>query len=153
MGYLLKGYCIVYLSPVLSFFAYPVMSLLIGMDFDWLLQTKLLTLLQVLVICIQVLGLAFCIVGIRRNEPIPFNTFLNMFLNIFLVLWGGFTILLALGFYGDLLDWSSLPQVRNLTIWDHLQYATWAFKGLLWILAGIIFAVATFIKKKSAHAL
>lgn len=126
------------LSPIISW----ALTSLWGASWDWFLDAVILTLIQVSVIVIQVLGLILCFVGIRKNEQIPFN----IVPNILLILWGCFTIWLALGLYSDLLNWSSQPQVRSLMIWDHLQYVTWAFKGSLWILAGAIFTATSYIK-------
>ena len=148
MGSLVKGYYVVCLSLIISWATFFSVPLFFGIALDWFHQTVLFALLQVLVICIQVLGLAFCFVGIRKSEQIHSNVLID----IFLILWGGFTIVLALGFYGNLLDWGRLPQVRSLTMWDHLQYAVWAFKGLMWVLAGTIFTVMKLTKKQSAHA-
>lgn len=146
MGYLLKGYLVVCLSPVLSVLLYFLIGSL-WMTIDWFLSIVLYTLVQVSVICIQMLGLALCLIGIRRKEHIPFNTLLN----VFLALWGIFTIAVAIVFYSMTLQWSSQPGVRSLTVWDYLEYATWAVKGLLWVLAGIIFEVKTILKEKSDH--
>jgi len=41
----------------------------------------------------------------------------------------------------------------ELTIWDHLQFATWILKGLLWIAAGLIFIVTSLIPKGSKSKL
>jgi hypothetical protein len=148
MGYLSRGYLIVCLSPLVSFALIPLWGLSGGIRGAWFLQVVVLTLINVLVIVIQVLGFAFCFVGIRKNEPIHFY----LVPNVLLVLWGGFTVWLALGLYGDLLSWSSQPQVRSLVIWDHLQYEAWVLKGFLWILAGAVFTVAWFIKRGNLGA-
>jgi predicted metal-binding membrane protein len=149
MGYLFKGYCLVYLSPFVSFALFPLWGLSGGVRGDWFLQAVVLTLIHVSVIIIQVLGLTFCFVGIRRNEHNRFH----IVPNVLLILWGCFTIWLAFALYGDLLTWSRDPQVRSLTILDHLQYVTWVFKGFLWILAGAIFSVTSFVKRnQNLHA-
>jgi hypothetical protein len=143
MGYLFRGYCLVCLSPFVSFALIPLWGISGGIRGDWFVQAVALTLIHVSVIVIQVLGLTFCFVGFRRNEPIRFHVIPN----VFLILWGCFTIWLALALYGDLLSWSIQPQVRSLTILDHLQYETWVLKGFLWILAGVIFEVTLYIKR------
>jgi hypothetical protein len=136
MGYLYRGYWLVCLSPIVSFALIPLWGISHGIRGNWFLEAVVLTLIQVSVIIIQVLGLTFCFVGIRKNEYIHFY----IIPNVLLILWGCFTIWLARGLYGDLLTWSRDPQVRSLTILDHLQYVTWALKGLLWVLAGVIFS-------------
>lgn len=124
------------LSPVVSFVLTPLWGISHGIRGNWFLEAVVLTLIQVLVIIIQVLGFVFCFAGIRRNEHIHFH----IIPNVLLILWGCFTIWLARGLYGDLLTWSREPQVRSLTLLDHLQYVTWALKGLLWVIAGAIFS-------------
>jgi hypothetical protein len=144
MGYLSRGYWLVCLSPLASFALIPLWGISGGIRGDWLLEAVVLTLIQVAVIIIQVLGFAFYFVGIRRNEHVHFY----IVPNVFLILWGSFTIWLASGLYGDLLSWSSQPQVRSLTVLDHLQYETWVLKGSLWILAGAVFSVAWYIRRE-----
>ncbi len=152
MGYLFRGYCLIYLSPVLSLYITFTAASFAGILTGWFLQTVLLTALQVFFICIQALGLASCSVGFRKNEPIPFKMPVQISLSILMASWGIFTIWFSLGLYQDLLWWSSQPQVRSLTIWDHLQYVAWTSKGLVWVLAAIILPVVAFFKTKTAFA-
>jgi hypothetical protein len=149
MGYISKGYSIVYLSPVLSFFA-MLFLFAVGLRIvtDWFHQTVLFALVQLLLISIQVLGLACCFAGFKRNESIPDSMFKIVFLSAILLLWGVFTVFLALGSYSDLLWWSHQPEVRSLTIWDHLDPLTWAFKGSLWIFAAIVLPMMASIRKR-----
>ena len=137
MGYLHRGYWLVCLSPIVSFALTPLWLMSHGIRGNWFLEAVVLTLIQVSVIVIQVLGFVFCFVGIRRDERIHFY----IIANVLLILWGCFVIWLARGLHGDLLTWSRDPQVGSLTILDHLQYVTWELKGLLWVLAGAIFSV------------
>jgi hypothetical protein len=59
------------------------------------------------------------------------------------MMWGIFTILFATCFYyGELLPWSMEPGVRALTVWDHLEYATWGLTGFLGGLSGLLFLVS-----------
>jgi len=152
MRYVSKGYSLVYLSPVLSFFV-TIFAVVVGMRVlnDWFLDTVLFTLIQLLLISIQVLGLVFCFVGFKRNEPISTSMFKIVCLSLLLALWGVLTIFLALGFYSDLMWWSHQPEVRSLTIWDHLEFLTWGFKGSVWIFAAIILPIMTFIRKRLAQ--
>jgi len=130
MGYLSKGYHTICLSPVFSLIVYLVVHVLFSrITFDWLFQIILSTMTYILVIAVQVCGLALCFVGYRKNESVPFK----LILSIFLVLWGSFVILWSLGWYSKLLEWSRLPDVRSLTIWDNMEYATSVVRGLLWI--------------------
>ena len=121
MGYLSKGYYTVCLSPVFSIIVYLVVTWLFWRtSFDWLTQIVLPTVTDISVITVQVCGLILCFVGYRKNESVSFN----LILNILLILWGSFVTFWAMGWYGGLLTWSSLPGVRSLTIWDHAEYTT-----------------------------
>jgi len=148
MGYLAKGYWIVYLSPVLSLLLFFFFAGSFSFAFDWYSSLVFFASIQILVICVQVLGITFCLIGFRKNEPLLFSMPVSIFLSILLALWGGFTILIALGFYQDLLRWSSMPEVRSLIVWDYLLYVAWGLKGLLWVLAGMAFTITALIKKR-----
>jgi hypothetical protein len=59
------------------------------------------------------------------------------------MMWGIFTILFATFFYyGELLPWSMELGVRPLTVWDHLEYATWGLTGFLGGLSGLLFLLS-----------
>lgn len=153
MGYTFKGYSLVYLSPLFSILATLLYFLGSWSGWsNWFLPIVVFSLLQVFLICLQLLGLAFCSVGFKKKEPVPLSMSMSIFLSFLLALWGLFTIKLALGFYQDLLWWSNEPGVRSLTIWDHFQYEAWGFKGLLWILAGIILPIVAFYQKRQLMA-
>ena len=144
MGYLSKGYYIICSSPVFSFILYLVLtSLFWRTNIDWLYQIMLFTGMQILVIGVQVCGIVLCLVGYRRNESISSY----IFLNILLITWGSLVVLWAMGWYLDLVRWSNLPDVRNLTIWDYMQYLTWALKGVIWIVSGLVFTVMSIWRK------
>jgi len=136
MGYLSKGYYTVCLSPAFSMIAFLVVTWLFWrISFDWLTQIMLLTVTYISVIIVQVCGLILCLVGYRKNESVSFN----LILSIFLIVWGSFVTLWAVGGYDMLIEWSRFPGVRSLTVWDHAEYATSALRGLLWIASGLVF--------------
>jgi hypothetical protein len=146
MGFLSKGYHTICLSPVFSLSVYLVVYVLFSrITFDWLFQIILSTMTYILVIAVQVCGLILCFVGYRKNESVPFK----LILSIILVLWGSFMILWSLGWYSKLLEWSRLPDVRSLTIWDNMEYATSVVMGLLWIASGLVFTAMSHIRKPS----
>ena len=41
----------------------------------------------------------------------------------------------------EVIQWSLEPGVRALIIWDHLEFATWILKGVLWMIAGAVIGV------------
>jgi len=147
MRYLSIGYYLSCFSPVLSMILFFV-----GSGFvhdDWLFSIIMLTVVHMSVMGVQILGLVLFFVGHRKGESIPFKEW-TIFFSVFLILWGSLVSFGAIGWYNELLEWSRLPEVRNLTIWDHMEYATWALKGLLWIASGLIFiGVSYFQSSKS----
>lgn len=162
MSYLSKGYYTVCLSPAVSLIAWPItLWLIIGLRLDWILQIVSITIMHMLVIIVQISGLILCLFGYSKNEPMPFNgqrsirttpvsAFIGcLVLNILLILWGGFVIWWAIGWYNYLVEWSRLEEVRSLIIWDHMQYLTWALKGFLWIASGIAFTAMSYAEKLS----
>lgn len=54
----------------------------------------------------------------------------------------------ALVSYNEFMDWISQPFRREITIWDNVEYATVALKGLLWIASGLIFIVTDLHPRK-----
>ena len=153
MGYLSVGYYTVCLSPLFSMLVYISASTLMGTSYGWLLPIIVFTGVHTLVIGIQVCGIILYLVGYKKekveSKQIPFIGF-----SILLILWGLLVSWFAIGFYNhEVIPWSMLPSVRELTIWDHLQFATWTLKGLLWIASGLIFIVTSHIQKGSKSKL
>ena len=153
MGYLSIGYYAVCLSPLFSMLVYISVSTLMGTSYGWLLPMIVFTGVHTSVIGIQVCGIILYLVGCKKekveSEQVPFIGF-----SILLILWGLLVSWFAIGFYNhEVIPWSMLPGVRELTIWDHLQFATWTLKGLLWIASGLIFIVTSQIQKGSKSKL
>lgn len=88
---------------------------------------------------IQVFGLILYLVGYRKNELADFPSL--PFSVILLILWGVIVSYAALVSYNEFMDWISQPFRREITIWDNMEYATTALKGLLWIALGLVFIV------------
>ena len=144
IGYLSAGYYIVCFSPVFSLFATAILPFLwIWERTNWLLPMISFALIQILVICIQISGLFLCLYGYKKKEPIPFR----FLINIFLVLWGILIVNWAWFSYNDTLEWSRNPGMRSLIIWDYIEFETWAIKGLLWVVSGLIFISAQLIQE------
>lgn len=80
-----------------------------------------------------------------ESGQVPFTVLFSLLL----ILWGLLVSWFAIGFYNnEVIPWSMEPDVRELTIWDHLEYATWTLKGLLWIASGMIFLVTSYFKRE-----
>jgi len=154
MGYLSIGYYTVCLSPFISLLVYTSASSLMGTSYGWLLPMIVFTGVHTLVIGIQVCGIILYLVGCKKekveSKQVPFIVIFS----ILLILWGYFVSRFFFEFYEDeVIAWSMEPGVRELTIWDHLQFATWILKGLLWIASGLIFIVTSLIPKGSKSKL
>jgi len=118
-------------------------STLMGTSYGWLLPKIVFTGVHTLVIGIQVCGIILYLVGCKKekveSKQVPFIGF-----SIPLIIWGLFVSWFAIGFYNyEVISWSQQFGVRELIIWDHLLFATWALKGLLWIASGLIFIVTS----------
>jgi hypothetical protein len=96
-------------------------------------------------IIVQVCGIGLFLVGYRRKESVSFH----MSLNILLILWGSLVVLFAVSWYWELIMWSNRLGVRDLTIWDHTEYLTWALKGILWLVSGLVFTIISLSREKS----
>jgi len=139
MGYFSKGYNVICLSLLLHLVIYIiVISLLIGtarMEF----YSRMFTWLQILMVCIQLCGILFCLLGYRRSETISSR----ISLNVLFVLWGSLEVYLMAWNYSSL----SSYQTRNLTLWDCVTMLSWALKGFIWIALGLVFTAISFVKE------
>lgn len=144
MRYLTVGYFLLGMSALLLIF---LTNTLVGWSPNYLLPIIRRTEIDSFVIGIQSCGIALSLVGYRKrdmkSEELPFIAVFG----IVLFIWGLFTTLLAIGMYEDLLEWSSLPGVRALTIWDLMQGATSVLMGSLWIISGLLSIVTTSIAR------
>jgi len=145
--YQYAGYCAVCLSPsvsiiLLTFGGYFVY----GPHLDFLLPIMWHIRVNVLTIGIQVSGIILYLIGYRKKELEDFPSL--PFATILLSLWGIFVIYATLVSYNEFMDWISQPFRREITIWDNIEYATGALKGLLWIASGLIFIVTDLHPRK-----
>jgi hypothetical protein len=92
---------------------------------------------NVLIVGIQVSGIILYLVGYRRKELGDFPSL--PFAAILLSLWGVLISYAAFASYNEFMHWISQPFRREITVWDNVEYATAALKGLLWIASGLIF--------------
>lgn len=92
-------------------------------------------------------GIVLYLVGYRKvkSKQVPFIELSS----ILLIYWGLLVSWFVVSFWNsEVLPWSMEPGVRELTIWDHLQFATWGLKGLLWIASGLIFIATSLIQRR-----
>lgn len=142
MRYLRIGYITVFFTPFLAIIIQLLMYLFLRFDnYDWLFEIMIQTEVNMSIIGVQMFGLILCLLGIKKGEVLRDFKVSNILLNILLILWGALVIFWFWGMYCMVLDWSRLPGVRNLTIWDYMEYATFMIEGLLWIASGIILIV------------
>jgi len=84
---------------------------------------------NVFVIGIQFFGIVLYLIGYRKNELVDFRSL--PFSAILLTLWGVLVSYTAFVSYNLFMDWVSQPFRREITVWDNVEYATVALKGLL----------------------
>lgn len=140
MRCLTVGYFMLGISPLLSIF---LTNTVITWSPNYLLPIIRHTGINLFVIGVQSCGIALSLVGYRKREMKSKELPFIVVFGILLFIWGLLTTLFATGMYEELLEWSLLPGVRALTIWDHMQSATWMLKGSLWIISGLLSIVTT----------
>jgi hypothetical protein len=106
----------------------------------------LVTALHTSIVALLIIGIALYIYGYLKREATDAEAKVILLFSFFLIPWGVFTYLFALGFYSDLVDWSMNPGVRALTIWDYMEYWAWELKGILWIGIGLLLMLTSFVK-------
>ena len=90
------------------------------------------------VIAVLVTGILLYFHEHEKNQINMLGAQVTFILSLLLIVWGTFVTIIALGFYGELIEWSRMPGVRELTVWDYLEYGSWLLKGILWIISGIL---------------
>ena len=99
--------------------------------------------INLFVIGVQSCGIALSLVGHRKREMKSKELPVTVVFGILLFIWALLATLFATGMSEELLEWSLLPGVRALTIWDHMQSATWMLKGSLWTISGLLSIITT----------
>lgn len=153
MRLLLISYYVVSFSPLLSGILYKYfpkfLKLMIGQGYSRLPFGMVDTGVHTLVIVIQVRGIILYLVEYKKEKGESGQVPFTVLFSLLLILWGLLVSWFAIGFYNnEVIPWSMEPDVRELTIWDHLEYATWTLKGLLWIASGMIFLVTSYFKRE-----
>ena len=90
------------------------------------------------VIVVLVAGILLYFHEHEKNQMNMLGAQVTFILSLLLIVWGTFVTIIALGFCGELIEWSRMPGVRDLTVWDYLEYGSWSLKGILWIISGIL---------------
>jgi hypothetical protein len=139
MRYLRIGYITVFFTPLLAIIVWLLVYWSLRFyNYDWLFPIMVQIGENMSIIGVQMFGLILCLLGIKKGERIPFKAsdiFLILASDVLLILWGALAIWWGIGGYGEL---------RNLTIWDYMAYATFVIEGLLWISSSIIFIATAY---------
>lgn len=145
MRYLLMGYFIFWLSLVVSLALSALAHLVVGWVFFPGSEFLLLpfgspmvwyTGINAAVLAVQISGVIMCLVGYRRKEVVSRRRLL-MILSLPPIVWGIPVVYFANSMYNYTL-WRADFVEGTLETWDHLFYATWALKGVLWIAGSIL---------------
>ena len=142
MRHVTLGSIAILTSPLLDF----LLRRYVPVPMDVYASSMVRTGLHTLVIIPLVSGMILYLVGYKKREVNLQEVKVTFILGIPLVLWGLYMSMWAIFFYNDMLEWSMNPGVRELTIMDHLEYATWGLMGFLWIASGLMF-MGSFIKE------
>jgi len=152
------GYYIICSSPLVSLLVVwiTIRSLLsyqrafFGTEgYDWRIPVIGLTLANSFIIGLQLFGLLLYLTGYKKERRKRTRSPFTGLIIISLIVLGIAVSWFIWGFYQDMMLWSMEEGVRELIVWDHLQYATWILNGILWIVAGVVIRLTT--KSKPRH--
>lgn len=147
MRYLKIGFYAICFSPVLSLLvvgvaitgltSYAIHGLGTS-GYSWLAPIVGLTFVHSSIIAFQLFGIVLYLAGYRKERQKIERSPSIKLITASLVIWGMLLSYFVYYFYyHEVILWSMEPGVRELVIWDHLEYAAWILKGLLWVGAGL----------------
>ncbi len=145
------GYILILLTPALSLLVLTLVVLALVGTQNYLLPIMLVTGSHTSVTALLIIGITLYMYGYLKREATDAEAKMILLFSFFLILWGVLTYLFASGFYSNLIDWSTNPGVRALTIWDYMEYWTWELKGILWIGTGLLLIVTSSVKIYNAR--
>jgi hypothetical protein len=147
MGYLFKGYYVVFLSVVVSVVLYYVIDPLVrGRPYTEFLQAFFIGQL-IPTIGIQVFGIALCLIGFLKRESMHMGI-AHEIANVILLLWGLWVAFINWFWYGVALD-----HPQYISQQSELQSrSTSVLIGLLWIVSAIFFIYTVWRSSKVARA-
>ena len=147
MRYQFAGYYAICLSPLVSIFLLIFRGYFVyEPHLDFLVPIVWHIGVNVLVVGVQLFGIILYLIGYWKKELVNFPSL--PFSAILLFLWGVVVSYAALVSYNEFMDWISQPFRREITVWDNMEYATVAVKGLLWIASGLTFIVTDLYLRK-----
>lgn len=127
-------------------FCTPLLSVLLALgpyawasrQQDYMISIMVHAGINLAVIVVLVAGILLYFHEHEKNQMNMLGAQVTFILSLLLIVWGTFVTIIALGFCGELIEWSRMPGVRDLTVWDYLEYGSWSLKGILWIISGIL---------------
>jgi hypothetical protein len=151
------GYYLMCISPLISLLVVWIVSRsMVGYiifnqwEYDWRIPLFGMTLANASINGLQVGGLLLYLIGCRRKKEKLVQPLYSKLIAASLIVWGivvswfMYTI-----YYHEVILWSMEPDVRELVIWDHLEFATWILKGVLWVIAGVVIGLTSKPKQRN----
>jgi len=132
-------FCTPFLSALLTLGPYAWAS----HQQDYMIGIMVHAEINLAIIAVQIVGILLYFHEYEKNQMNMLGAQITFILSLLLILWGTFVTIITLGFYGELIDWSRMTGVRELMVWDHLEYGSWASKGTLWIISGFLLAITS----------
>lgn len=145
------GYYLICVSPLISLLVmWSVFTGIAGYIisnrwmYDWRFPLFVMTFANASIVGLQACGLLLYLIGYRRTKEKLARTLFTKLIALSLVVWGlmvswfMYTI-----YYHEVILWSMEPGVRELIFWDHLEFATWILKGVLWVIAGVVIGLTS----------
>ena len=153
------GYYLICVSPLMSLLVVWIVFSSIGgymfyfisnqLEFDWRIPLFGMTLANAFVNGFQVCGLLLYLNGYRRKKEKLARSLFTKLIAVSLIVWGIIVSWFMYTFYyHEVILWSLEPGTRELIIWDHLEFATWIFKGVLWVIAGVAIGLTSKPKER-----
>jgi len=147
------GYYLICISPLISLLVvWIVVYDMIGSVLyfhDWRTPLIATTLANASVNGFQMCGLLLYLNGYRRKKEKLARSFYTKLIAASLIVWGIIVSWFMYTFYQhEVILWSMEPGVRDLLIWDHLEFATWVLKGVLWVIAGVVVGLTSKPKQR-----
>jgi hypothetical protein len=150
------GYYLICISPLISLLVvWIIFRSIVGYIifsqwvYDWRVPLFGMTLANASINGVQVCGLLLYLIGYRRKKEKLARSFFTKLIVLSLIVWGIVVSWFMYTFYyHEVILWSMEPDVRGLIIWDHLEFATWILKGVLWVIAGVVIGLTSKPKQR-----
>jgi uncharacterized membrane-anchored protein len=107
--HLFVGYLLAYITPILSVLLHFGPLRWVSEEKNYLIPIMVHAGVNIVVITVLVVGMALYIFGYKKRQMRSGEAEIALAFSSVLILWGAIVMLMAIGFFGELIDWSKLP--------------------------------------------